>query len=101
MGLTSCANPAVNAESGHEALEEFGKKWNDLTEFFNYPKDIRRAIYTEFMTGSLQLSKRLQKEQIFFRNESVLLFCVLHLAISPFYNVAIQCVYADLRLNDF
>ena len=50
---------AINAESGHEALEEFGKKWNDkypmiqaslernwndLTEFFNYPKDIRRAI---------------------------------------------------------
>ncbi len=41
---------AINAESGHEALEEFGRKWNDkypmikafwernwndLTEFFN------------------------------------------------------------------
>ena len=41
--------------------EEFGKKWNnkyptihsswkcnrnDLTEFFNYPNDIRKAIYT-------------------------------------------------------
>ena len=49
---------AINAESGHEALEEFGKKWNNkypmiqaswernwnnLTEFFNYPEDIKRG----------------------------------------------------------
>ena len=54
----------------HEALEEFGKKWNDkypmiqaswernwnnLTEFFNYPEDIRRAIYTgDWLLISLQ-----------------------------------------------
>lgn len=52
---------AVNTQAGHEALEAFGKKWdgkylmiqaswelnwNDLTEFYNYPKDIRRSIYT-------------------------------------------------------
>lgn len=64
---------AVNAESGHEALEEFGKKWNDkypmiqaswernwnnLTEFFNYPKDIRRAIYTTNAIESLNFSLR-------------------------------------------
>ena len=50
-----------DAEAGSEALEDFGKKWNskypmickswsdnwnDLVEFFNYPGDIRRAIYT-------------------------------------------------------
>ena len=64
---------AINAESGHEALEEFGKKWNDkypmiqaswernwndLTEFFNYPKDIRRAIYTTNPIESLNFSLR-------------------------------------------
>ena len=64
---------AINAESGHEALEEFGKKWNnkypmiqaswernwnDLTEFFNYPKDIRRTIYTTNAIESLNFSLR-------------------------------------------
>ena len=64
---------AINAESGHEALEEFGKKWNDkypmiqaswernwnnLTEFFNYPKDIRKAIYTTNTIESLNFSLR-------------------------------------------
>lgn len=64
---------AINAESGHEALEEFGRKWNDkypmiqaswernwndLTEFFNYPKDIRRAIYTTNAIESLNFSLR-------------------------------------------
>ena len=64
---------AINAESGHEALEEFGKKWNnkypmiqaswernwnDLTEFFNYPKDVRRTIYTTNTIESLNFSLR-------------------------------------------
>lgn len=64
---------AINAESGHEALEEFGKKWNNkypmiqasrernwnnLTEFFNYPEDIRRAIYTTNAIESLNFSLR-------------------------------------------
>ncbi len=64
---------AINAESGHEALEEFGKKWNgkypmiqaswernwnDLIEFFNYPKDIRHAIYTTNAIESLNFSLR-------------------------------------------
>ena len=35
-----------------------GRNWNDLTEFFNYPKDIRHAIYTtnaiEFLNFSLR-----------------------------------------------
>lgn len=64
---------AINAEQGHEALEEFGKKWNnkypmiqaswernwnDLTEFFNYPNDIRKAIYTTNAIESLNFSLR-------------------------------------------
>jgi len=57
----------------YDALEEFDKKWNDkypmiqaswehnwndLTEFFNYPKDIRRAIYTTNAIESLNFSLR-------------------------------------------
>lgn len=64
---------AINAESGHEALEKFGEKWNgkypmiqaswernwnDLIEFFNYPNDIRRAIYTTNAIESLNFSLR-------------------------------------------
>lgn len=64
---------AINAERGHEALEEFGEKWNgkypmiqaswernwkDLTEFFNYPGEIRRAIYTTNAIESLNFSLR-------------------------------------------
>lgn len=64
---------AVNADSGHDALEKFGEKWDekypmiqaswernwsDLVEFFNYPKDIRRAIYTTNAIESLNYSLR-------------------------------------------
>ena len=55
---------AVNELSGHEALEGFGKKWDskypmisaswernwsDLTEFFNYPEEIRERRFTQPM----------------------------------------------------
>ena len=64
---------AINEEQGRAALEEFGKKWNarypmiydswkrnwnDLTEFFNYPNDIRKAIYTTNAIESLNFSLR-------------------------------------------
>ena len=64
---------AVNEQSGHEALEGFGKKWDskypmisaswernwsDLTEFFNYPEEIRKAIYTTNAIESLNFSLR-------------------------------------------
>ena len=29
---------AINAESGHEALEEFGKKWNDKYPMIRYTR---------------------------------------------------------------
>ena len=34
------------------------RNWNDLTEFFNYPKDIRRTIYTTNAIESLNFSLR-------------------------------------------
>ena len=57
---------AINAESGHEALNNkypmiqasWERNWNNLTEFFNYPKDIRRAIYTTNAIESLNFSLR-------------------------------------------
>ena len=64
---------AVNEQGGHEALEGFGKKWDskypmisaswerswsDLTEFFNYPEEIRKAIYTTNAIESLNFSLR-------------------------------------------
>lgn len=56
-----------------KALKEFCKKWNDkypmiqaswernwndLSEFFNYPKDIRKAIYTTNAIEPLNFSLR-------------------------------------------
>ncbi len=64
---------AVNETEGREALEAFGKKWDhkypmiykswsenwdDLIEFFSYPDDIRRAIYTTNAIESLNFSLR-------------------------------------------
>ena len=64
---------AITADAGHDALESFGKKWNDkypmiqaawernwndLIEFFNYPMDIRKAIYTTNAIESLNFSLR-------------------------------------------
>ena len=34
------------------------RNWNDLTEFFNYPDDIRKAIYTINAIESLNFSLR-------------------------------------------
>lgn len=64
---------AIDAESGHEALEESGRKWNgrypmihayrernqdDLAELFNYPKDVRKAVCTTNAVESLNFSLR-------------------------------------------
>lgn len=87
---------AINAESGHEALEEFGKKWNDkypmiqsswernwndLTEFFNYPKDIRKAIYTTNAIESLnfRLRKVTKNKSSFPDDDSI--YKIMYLAI--------------------
>lgn len=34
------------------------RNWNNLTEFFNYPKDIRKSIYTTNTIESLNFSIR-------------------------------------------
>ncbi len=64
---------ANSEETGHDALKDFGKKWNDkypmiyksweqrwadLNEFFKYPPEIRRAIYTTNAVESLNYQLR-------------------------------------------
>lgn len=72
---------AINTESGHEALEEFGRKWNDLTEFFNYPKDIRKAIYTTNAIESLNFSlRKVNKNKSSFPDDDSI-YKIMYLAI--------------------
>ena len=64
---------AVNEQEALEALDDLGKKWNakypmiqrswethwnDLNEFFAYPQEIRRVIYTTNAIESLNASLR-------------------------------------------
>ena len=64
---------AVNEESGLNALEDFGdkwqskypmiykswkKEWQNLVEFFRYPEGIRNVIYTTNAIESLNYSLR-------------------------------------------
>ncbi|MDR2595782.1 MAG: IS256 family transposase [Treponema sp.] len=88
---------SANTEGiGHDALEDFGKKWNDkypaiyqswqrhwedLIEFFKYPPEIRRAIYTTNAVESLnyQLRKVTKNKSTFSTDDAILK--ILYLAI--------------------
>jgi transposase-like protein len=87
---------APGEEAGHDALEDFGKKWNDkypmiyqswlrhwedLSEFFKYPPEIRRAIYTTNAVESLnyQLRKVTKNRSTFSTDDAILK--ILYLAI--------------------
>ena len=88
---------SANTESaGREALEEFGKTWNekypmiykswdhhwdDLSEFFKYPPEIRRAIYTTNAVESLNFQLRqVTKNRSSFSTDDAILK-ILYLAI--------------------
>jgi len=87
---------AATESAGRDALEEFGKKWNDrypmiykswdqrwndLSEFFKYPYEIRRAIYTTNAVESLnyQLRKVTKNRSSFPTDDAI--FKILYLAI--------------------
>ena len=87
---------ACSEEAGCQALEDFGKKWNgkypmicqswqrhwdDLSEFFKYPSEIRRAIYTTNAIESLnyQLRKVTKNRSSFSTDDAI--FKILYLAI--------------------
>ena len=87
---------AATEEAGLAALEEFGetwnarypmihqswrRRWNDLSEFFRYPPEIRRAIYTTNAVESLnyQLRKVTKNRSTFCTDDAILK--ILYLAI--------------------
>jgi len=87
---------ANSEEAGHDALEDFGKKWNgkypmiykswehhweDLSEFFKYPPEIRRAIYTTNAIESMnyQLRKVTKNRSSFSTDDAIIK--LLYLAI--------------------
>jgi transposase-like protein len=87
---------ANTEEAGRGALEEFGKTWNckypmiyqswerkrdDLNEFFKYPPETRRAIYTTNAIGSMnyQLRKVTKNRSAFSTDDAI--FKILFLAI--------------------
>jgi len=88
---------SANTETaGRDALEEFGKIWNgkypmiykswdhhwdDLSEFFKYPPEIRRAIYTTNAVESLNYSLRqVTKNCSIFPTDDAI-FKIMYLAI--------------------
>jgi len=88
---------SANTETaGRDALEEFGKIWNgkypmiykswdqhwdDLSEFFKYPHEIRRAIYTTNAVESLNYSLRqVTKNRSLFPTDDAI-FKIMYLAI--------------------
>ena len=87
---------ACDEEAGLYALEKFGEKWNkkypviydswlkhwdDLSEFFKYPSDIRKAIYTTNAIESLnyQLRKVTKNRSTFSTDDAI--YKILYLAI--------------------
>jgi len=87
---------SVTEEAGLEALVKFGEKWdakypmisrswerhwNDLSEFFKYPPEIRRAIYTTNAVESLnyRLRKVTKNRSTFCTDDAILK--ILYLAI--------------------
>nr|AGS52881.1 mobile element protein [uncultured bacterium contig00016] len=87
---------AATEEAGLAALAEFGEewdakypairrsweqKWNNLSEFFNYPDEIRKAIYTTNAVESLNFSlRKVTKNKLAFPNDNAI-FKILYLAI--------------------
>jgi len=87
---------ACNEKSGREKLESFGEKWNskypviyqswsehwsNLSEFFKYGYDIRKAIYTTNAIESLnyQLRKVTKNRSTFVNDDAI--FKIIYLAI--------------------
>lgn len=87
---------AATEEAGLQALAEFGQRWDskypairkswegrwaDLCEFFNYPDEIRKAIYTTNAIESLNFSlRKITRNKQIFPNDTAI-FKILYLAI--------------------
>jgi len=87
---------AASEEAGRDALEAFGKmwdqkypmiyqswatRWDDLSEFFKYPPEIRRAIYTTNAIESLNYQlRKVTRNRLTFINDDAILK-IMYLAI--------------------
>jgi len=87
---------AASDAAGREALEDFGTKWNarypmiyrswstrweNLNEFFHYPPEIRKAIYTTNAIESLNFQlRKVTKNRSSFPNDDAILK-IMYLAI--------------------
>jgi transposase-like protein len=87
---------ASTEEVARNALEEFGeiwdkkypmihqaweRHWDDLSEFFKYPPEIRRAIYTTNAIESLNYRlRKVTKNRLLFPSDDAI-FKILYLAI--------------------
>ena len=87
---------AVNEDEALEALEDFGKNWNskypmiqrsweahwdDLNEFFAYPEQIRRVIYTTNAIESLNATlRKVTKNRAAFPDDDAIMK-IMYLAI--------------------
>ena len=92
-----CIYSAVNEEEALEALDDFGRKWNskypmiqrsweahwnDLSEFFKYPYEIRRVIYTTNSIESLNASlRKVTRNRAAFPDDNSIIK-IMYLAIS-------------------
>ncbi len=87
---------AATETAARDALEDFGKKWDkqypliyqswdrhwaDLCEFFKYPSEIRKAIYTTNAIESLNYQlRKVTKNRLLFPTDDAI-FKILYLAI--------------------
>ena len=87
---------AATESAAREALEDFGKKWDkqypliyqswdrhweNLCEFFKYPEEIRKAIYTTNAIESLNYQlRKVTKNRLLFPTDDAI-FKILYLAI--------------------
>ena len=92
-----CIYSAVDEEEALEALDDFGRKWNskypmiqrsweahwnELSEFFKYPYEIRRVIYTTNSIESLNASlRKVTKNRAAFPDDASIIK-IMYLAIS-------------------
>jgi transposase-like protein len=87
---------AATEQAGRAALEEFGKTWDskypmiykswdthwqDLCEFFKYPQEIRKAIYTTNAIESLNFQlRKVTRNRLTFVNDDAI-YKIMYLAI--------------------
>jgi transposase-like protein len=62
----------------HQSWE---RRWDDLSEFFKYPPEIRKALYTTNATESLNCQlRKVSKNRLLFPSDEAI-FKILYLAI--------------------